>query len=53
MASLRSLVAYIEDEDIDRLREIAWLKLFDRIDFLLLVVFLIGNCIVTIVVCQH
>ncbi|RCN38012.1 Neurotransmitter-gated ion-channel ligand binding domain protein [Ancylostoma caninum] len=53
LASLRSLLSYLDEEEVDRLRELAWLKLFDRLDFVLLIVFLIGNCIVTIVVCSH
>ncbi|EYC32365.1 hypothetical protein Y032_0003g1535 [Ancylostoma ceylanicum] len=53
LTSLRSLLSYLDEEEVDRLRELAWLKLFDRLDVVLLIVFLIGNCIVTIVVCSH
>ncbi|KHJ87536.1 hypothetical protein OESDEN_12688 [Oesophagostomum dentatum] len=53
MASLLTLLDYLDEEEVDRLRELAWLKLFDRLDFILLVAFLIGNCIVTILVCKH
>ncbi|XGW17991.1 hypothetical protein V3C99_002527 [Haemonchus contortus] len=52
MSSLRSLLDYIHEEEVDQLREIAWLKLFDRLDFLLLIVFLIINCIVTATICS-
>ncbi|WKX99686.1 hypothetical protein Q1695_014507 [Nippostrongylus brasiliensis] len=53
LSTLRSLIAYLDEEDVDRLREIAWLKLFDRLDFLLLVCFVIANCILTIVMIGH
>ncbi|KAK6740652.1 hypothetical protein RB195_008859 [Necator americanus] len=52
-ASLHSLLDYLDEEEVDRVRELAWLKLFDRLDVILLATFLIGNCIVTIVVCGH
>ncbi|CAJ0599195.1 unnamed protein product [Cylicocyclus nassatus] len=53
MASLHALLDYLDEEEVDRRRELAWLKLFDRVDAILLVTFLIVNCIVTIIVCKH
>ncbi|CAD6187974.1 unnamed protein product [Caenorhabditis auriculariae] len=49
--SLTSMREYLEEEERDKQRELAWMKVFDRVDFVLLVVFQIGNVLVTYFVC--
>ena len=46
--SLQSVREYIQEEDRDYFRELTYIKFFDRLDFLLLVIFQVGNALVTL-----
>ena len=49
--SLRAVRAQLRDDERGKSRELAWMKLFDRIDLVLLFTFQTTNVIVTWVVC--
>ncbi|CAB16504.2 Ligand-Gated ion Channel [Caenorhabditis elegans] len=46
--SLQSVREYIQEEDRDYFRELTYVKFFDRLDFLLLFIFQVGNALVTL-----
>ncbi|CAI5448309.1 unnamed protein product [Caenorhabditis angaria] len=45
--ALTSVRDFIKEEDRDLFRELTWIKFFDRLDFLLLIIFQVGNALVT------
>ncbi|CAI2352360.1 unnamed protein product [Caenorhabditis sp. 36 PRJEB53466] len=46
--SLTSIREYIKEEDRDYFRELTYVKFFDRLDLILLVIFQVGNALVTL-----